>query len=693
MTDHQCLIFKKTRSSSSFEPTGAVIERAIRSIEPHNTRASLLYEGVHFERLVEHVGKYPTRRRKSLARIYGAKGERPEEIARTWCEEPERVREAARQRLGSDKAMRALRDLAFDHDITIPIDWVDGATKKSLDALGLIEPLGAGGLSHIENSMPAGLAAILSPMFDGVRTTLPLLLGATEVETVKRIAANHGLDPEIHHIPLALALSEMLSEIEVIEDFAESFTDVEVVGPAMMALELGGLCYWQEIFGYDLDGAGDDRKVVAFMKPDERHTERDIAETLLDHGICFRVDSGTEYSMLVVPEELWVPLWELGRRWLLEWTYSTWQMADEQGARRSVPSGFDAHAALKLLVCSADARDLPSAPGDLDLPQLEKFEALGWGGEGDWARAHRLGWELGVWTDDDGRAEFNQAAATLLDQPRATFVRSVLLEWVTGYVGAWADADLANAIGLDELWRAEVVKRLMARGEFAPAWMHFSGLPSEQTGAGCLRTVSAEDPDDLLLFEMGLANGLVWTEKLMWLDLLSLLADDCWYPLGQLVGLMQMSASVSVFGQLLHVLENPNAGYYVPVQRASFLIDPHHEDALRDWLENVIREILEPLGVARMNDDLVWLDTATLRIPTPPGLTDEGREQFMRDIFADASLEFRVPTMAPPPLRPVPQPTADDGIPVSSPLGVIRTAAAGREIKSFDGRTITLVED
>lgn len=650
----------------------------------------LHYEGAHFTRLVEHVASYPARRRKSLARLYGARGDRAEEIAVTWCEDPARVRRVAMERLSTDRGRAVLKDLAFDHDIVIPIDWVDNSVKKALDTLGFIRPLGTGGLTHVENTMPAALAAILSPLFDGVRTTLPLLLGAADVETVRRIAENHGLDPDNHHIPLALSLSEMLSEIEVVEEFAESFeTDVEIMGPAMMALELGGLCFWQEVFGYDLEQPGDeDRKVVAFMRPDERHAEKDMAETLLDHGICFRVDGVGEHEMLVVPEELWMPLWELGRRWLMEWTAGSWAVTAEQGVRRGKPSPADAHVVLKCLICEADAGELPASPDAVDAGILDRWSGYEAGDPDLWSRAHRLGWELGFWTDDDGRARFNPTAESLIDEPRVSFVRTILHEWVTGYVGAWSDARLAQAIGLDEVWRTELIRRLVERGDFAPVWMHFEGLQPQQTGSGCLRTASAEDPEDLLIFEMGLANGLVWTEKLMWLDLLSLLESGCWYPIGHLVGLMQLAASVSVFGQLLHVLESPQAGYYIPVQRASFLVDPHHEDALMAWVSDVVDAVLEPLGVAIRDGDSVWLESQSLRIATPPGLTDDGRQRFVQDIFADPEIDFRVPSADGPALRPVPSGMDEGVVDLSLPIAEIRDAVDGKSILDFDGKVL-----
>lgn len=647
--------------------------------------------GTHRSNLVDHFSAFSATQREEIAQLWGCPGTSPEALARYVFDAPDKVREVVADQVASDEdARRLMEELAYDHDLPLDIGWSSLGARKTLTQAGLLAPVTREGRPG-EGVMPAALAVTVAPFIRGVRTTIPTLLGALDHEYVERVAGAYEVvgTTDMEKI---LTLSEWLSQPDRSEDLAAIVPNPEYLGAALMALELGGVCYWQEVFGHDLhENPEFGSNVVALMRSDERDYERHMADTLMDYGLIFRVEEPDRAPLAVVPEELWSALWTIGRNWMMDWTASIIDDANDAAVRRSVDaSDVDLQAALKWFACEADRGRVRMSGGYMDDETQSRLVSVGGHDTKFWAERLEVALELSaLHVRRTGHAVENPTFRRVLDLPRSAFIRQVLFDWCTGYVGSAADGRLGRALGLDDTWRREVVKFLRQRGEFVPLWMEHEGVDQETTGSGYIRNTGDTEPDRLLM-EIGLVNGLVWSAKLVWLDLLSFLPDDLWYPTTTVAELLQISTGLSTFGQLIHVLEEPNMGYYLPVQRASFLSDTFHTPEFESWIIEVVEHLLAPLGVARMSEDqsTIWLQTSHLRVESPPGLADDQREQLLREIFQDDQLEFRVPKASPNRLHRVDEPPEGDAIDLDLPLDVVRRWLNEREIVGFDGKRL-----
>lgn len=646
----------------------------------------------HYEALVDHFAAFTKGQRSELSVLYGTSSAAPSDLARKFLESPELVRELVEKEvLVEPDAHQLMEELAYDHDLLIDISWSGRPARRKLTSIGLLAPPVEAFGAH-QNQVPAAIAAIVAPYLRGMPATAPTLLGQAAPEHVDRVARAWGVEGATL-IETILALGEHLADPSRAQDLPAILGAPEYVGAALMVLELGGACFWQEVFGHDLDQNpefGDN--VVALMRSDDREMEREIAETLLDYGIIFRLDEPDRAPLAVVPEELWSALWSIGRMWMLEWISVSFDDTAEQAVRRATDdSVVDYQAALKWFACEGDREHLSMSKDGTRLATeaVSRLVEVGGHDEEFWTERVGLALELSALRRRrTGALVENPTFRRVVDLPHGPFVRQVLFDWCTGYVGAAPDANLVQAIGLDEVWRKEAIRFLMTRDEFVPLWMNSEGLDPLSTGCGAIRTAGDSDPE-LLMMEIGLTNGLVWSAKLVWLDLLSLLESQMWYPRSMLVELMQLATGFAIFTQLIHVLEQPNAGYYLPVQRASLAADQFHQTHFDAWVSDIVRDLMEPLGVARSaEDDLVWLDSSNLRVESPPGLPDSTREQLMREVFDDPTVEFRVPSQPAGRLHRIDDVPGGRSIDLDRPLQTIRDWLGDRRITRFDGRRI-----
>lgn len=648
--------------------------------------------GTHRERLIDHFAAFTASQREALAERWGCGSPAPVALARFVYDSPERILAFVRSELtGDGAALDLLEDLVLDHDIPLDIGWSDRGTRSRLAELGLLAPSASGRHRPGQGELPGALASVLSPIVTGLPTTLVTLLGREDDETVDRIARSWGVVGTTR-LEKILTLSEWLSSPDRVEDLADRLPSPDYLGAALIALELGGICFWQEVFGHDLhENPEFGGNVVALMRSDERDYERHIAESLTDFGLIFRIDEEGQAPLAVVPDELWSVLWAIGRSWLVEGVGYTVGDAIEQAVRRPKENeGADLQATLKWFSCEAARGSFTAPAGTVSDETMSRLIEVGGHDARYWAERVDLALELSALRiRRNGEAAENPAFQRVLDLPRSAFVRQVLFDWCTGYVGGAADSRLSRAIGLDDTWRREAVRFLRQRSEFVPLWLEHEGVESELTGSGYIRNAGDSEPEQLMT-EIGLTNGLVWSAKLVWLDLLSVLEDDLWYPADVVAELAQLATGFATFGQLIHVIERPNDGLYLPLQRASFLADPLHSPEFHAWFDDAVLHLLEPLGVARLSEDRhqVWLQTSHLRVESPPGLPDEQRELIMREIFGDPEMEFRVPQAVPNRLHRVDDPTEAGGIGLDLPLDVVKRWLADRDIVSFDGRRI-----
>ncbi len=649
----------------------------------------------HRERLIEHFASFARQERDALVRLYGAPTSNPDDLAEHFITAVDHVREVLLRELKVDSdAYRLMEDLAYDHDLLVDVSWSGRSARRRLFELGLVARPDTTHRAH-QLEMVAAMAAVVAPLLRGMTTTIPTLLASRDAAYIARVAKSWDI-----HAPTpleqVLRLSQHLASPDRGEDLVELLGAGDYVGAALMALELGGACFWQEVFGHDLDQNPEfGGNVVPLMRSDEREYERHIADTLLDHGVIFRLDEPDRAPLAVVPEELWSTLWTIGRAWMMEWTAVTFSDLSEGGQRRSLDvEPVDYQAALKWFVCEADRGSLAVADVGLTDGSIDRLVEVGGHDRDFWSGRTRLAIELSALRPRrSGEVVENPTFRRVLDLPRMPFIRQVLFDWCTGYVGFEADRGLCGAIGLDDTWRLEVITMLTQRKEFVPLWMQHPGVEARTTGCGCIRNAGDSEAEQLMM-EVGLTNGLVWSAKLVWLDLLSFLEGQMWYPRALLVELLQLAAGFAIFSQLTHVLEEPNMSYYLPVQRASLACDEYCLPQFEGWFDTIVQGLLVPLGIGVLSEDgqYLWLQTAGLRVESPPGLPDDTRERLMQEIFADDALEFKVPVQAPSTLHRINEAPVDNWIDLDRPVQTIRAWLGDRAIARFDGRKL-FVED
>lgn len=668
------------------------------------------WKGYHYRRLVQHFESFSAFQLKRLAKVYQCPEASAEGLATSWCMQPDRVREHIDHKLRGTPAWDAVEQLVLDHDIPVLLDWLDGHTLRQLIDVGLVrDQIDAISLED-QFFLPGAIAALMAPLMTGVRPSLLVLLGRAPQEVVESLTKRYEL-PFSPGLTSVLAMSELFMDPSSLDRIVGSLPEPEWLGGALIVLELGGVCYWQEVFGAELDDdddssspsgrspkglgsvgpSGGGGKVVPLMTVADRMQERDIANTLIEIGLIHRFDDPVgHYPLVAVPEELWQSLWMMGRMWLLEWAEGTFHAIEDSATRADAPATFvgGLQSCAKWLATEGSLAPLTLDPGEepciTSLRSKSKVE-----GE---PSTPQLGLmvELGLFELKEHALLLQPEAPNLLNLPRQSFAREVLARWAGCHLGRHVDARLSQAIGLDETWRKQVLEAMLRDDEVPLPWLLSEGLTSEMTGAGYLRALDSSSPE-LLSMELGLVNSYIWSSKLVWLDLLSMLQQGSWYNLSLLFELIQLVCACSLFEHLAHVLEYTGMAQYLPVQRASFLTDSFHSDAFEAWVRDIFTHLLVPLGVAVWSDDgqRVCLDVKQLRIPTPPGLPDEDRVNILRDIFQDPELEFKIPTATHAVFGLVSDPP-EGSISLNDSLESLIERVQGWLIGSYDGKYLAL---
>ncbi len=652
------------------------------------------FEVPHFDALVAHLDTFAPHQRRALAARCDADSETSEAIARRWCVAPETLRDSVRACMTSAHLRTLIEDLVLDHDLPVGVAWAGRKSLRQLVDLGLLPP-DAGRGEERAAQLPGVVAAILAPLVSGVRPSLPILLGRMEHEGVTHLADLYGI-PAGPHMLLILEIIDYFLTPGIGEAILAELPEPDWLGGALMAIELGGMCYWQEVFGAELDDPltphdDDGGKVVPLMREVDRRQERDIAQTLMELGVVFRLEGDDlEYPMLAVPEELWHAIWSIGRNWLMDWVANSFATLEEGAIKRpfDFPRDDTLLERLKWLGCEVAQREISVPLPEAEAEHLASISALT---TRQCRQAVSLGVEIGVF-EHDRRGVLSTDAEQLatLDAPHQSFARRMLRKWTMGLIGSSSERFVSQAIGLDEQWRGQVLgMELELLDDRLPAWLFHEGVDSQVTGAGYLRSLEVSTPQ-LLTFELGMVGSYLCCLKILWLDILSLLDDRRWYSLGAIQELLQLSAGLTLFSHLAHVLEHPSLTHYLPVQRASFLTDPVHTSAFDRWAEAIIHEVLEPLGVAHLDEELVWLDTRPMRIANPLGMFDEQRVVVIREILNDPEFAFTIPNGSGNGLRSITTiPDPEEGaIALEAPMASILDAVDGRRIVRYDGSQI-----
>lgn len=639
--------------------------------------------------LVAHLASYTAKQRIEISRLYEAPS-KVEELADFLIAHPEHVLETARKEIESSLAWRLVEEAVLEHDLGLDLDWAPVKHHRLMIRLGLLRPK-RDGQGKSWAVMPGALAAIFADRVTGQRSSLVILLGRAPEERVSDLAKEWGLSTEGSKVEQILRICDHFAREDMVMDLLEALPNPDWIGDAMMVMELGGVCYWQQVFGVDVEANGQESdNVVPLMRLSERRQQREIAEALTDLGVLFRLElEGMDYPMVAVPEELWSGLWQLGRQWLMEWAAQAEEVVEQTGmGRKNGKPPVDLQAVLKWFLCE-------ELQWDSEGLTAETREKLAANYHGDQKPHWEDWWELAqefrvLWADPTGEVAPGIEAPSLLRLSREQFQREGLREWCMGYGASLADAHLGEAVGLDDPWRRRAMKALKKNGDWVPLWMELEGVESTTTGGGWLRE-SGTGPEEIVLYEAGVTTAFVLMTKLTWLDLLSLLDKERFYSVKGLVGVLQSVAGLSMFSQLGLVLEQQPAAIYLPFQRASFMMDQRHQPRFEEWVKDIIDHLLIPLGVASYgeDEDLVWLDTAALRIDNPPGWPPEQRHDLMTALFGN-EVEFELPEQKANGLRQVAPTVSDEAnqVSVQMPLDEILEAAVGREVIGFDGEVL-----
>lgn len=645
----------------------------------------------HAARLEEYFSTFSAPARRKMKTAYGLMNAEPETIAKFWLRSPDKVRDVVREKVKSSVAWRVISEAALEHDLGLAVDWVPKKERKQLEDLGLMR--------CIEDSdgfpialMPAPTAAIFADQVTGHRGSLVLLLGRAPKEKIDEIGDTWFVDPELSWLEKILQISEQMSVPSGIEDILESLPSPGWIGDAMMVMELGGLCFWQQIFGYDIDPDEEGReKVVPLMRRDERQYQQEVAETLMSLGILFRLDGpDLEYPMLAVPEELWMGLWDLGMQWLTEWVTQGIDSLETSAGGISPLERRSLQPTLKWLLCEAKANRLTWEGKGFSEKSQKTLEPV-YEGDTKWQQWADFGFQYRIFSPGEAIEEKERQiskgheARSLLDRSRLGFFRECILEWCVGYNCGSADRLLGEALGIDEEWRQRALALVERHAEMFPMWMTYPGVETSSTGGGWLRE-SDTGTDQAIVFESVVASTFVTTTKLGWLDMLSLLEPDRLYSLPALAELMQCCAATAMFTQLGVVLGQQPAAVYLPFQRSSFLMDELHFSRIEEWVKEIFDELLVPLGIAHWEGTMAAFEPAALRIQTPAGWPEEERLSFVHEIWGDELL-FDIPDGRDAGLREVATVAKEQEgkISIYLPLEELLKKVEGKRVNSFDG--------
>ena len=648
------------------------------------------WQSVYFQDLVRHFELFSQTERERLARLYLSERDTPEALAMQLCLYPERLEELFERHRVSTQALELLAGLAVEHDLPV---HVHGAQGDNMDALRELRDLGLlvwephsakvvgrsnlrriGLAKPLQVTFPGAFVLALPELFEPSRPSLFLLSTLLSGEEVRDLGARHDIAAGSRVVVL-IELAEKFKSEGFIEQLIDRFEEPDTIGLAITALELGGMCYWQDIFGFDgnentEDSTSEDEaravggerdatqeqeeggkvaKILPLVKDDMVRLQQSASKMLQDYGIIYKFDvEEYQYAMLAVPEELWMNLWTLARNWILGWIDHTFQDLDETAISQSqlepefdkrTPQRAEEWVRLVIAVLAAQPRkktmSLEAIANalrelDMDIP-FAAVETL-----------VLLGATLEIFTVVDGGEHVSLAddASTVLEQRSVELVQNMLRSWSMGRSTFALERHIGLAAGLDESWRpvaieivTAVLEEQMQGGQDLPLWMAHPGVEHELTGMGYLRDIE-HVVEEMVCAEFSIANSVINTTRLLWFDLLHLLDEERWYSITALADLLQFVLAVSLFQHLAHLFDHPELSQYVPLQRPDYLTLPMHVDGLHAWTQTILEELLEPLGLAMVQGERVRLRTRHLKIEGPEDFDHKLREQFIENVFS-----------------------------------------------------------
>lgn len=606
------------------------------------------WEGPHFQELVAHFALFEPEERSRLARLYQASGDEPRALAMSVCVSPERIEELIGSHELSEQAAELLLGLGLEHGAQVHVNGVGGNLHilMELRDLGLLAwetPVSED--EPIAVIFPGVFAAAFAHLEPPSRPSFFLLSGLLSTQEVEQLAKSHKVSSG-PRLVMIMEIAQRFADERFMESLLPTLDDPDHVGPAITALELGGMCYWQDVFGFDDETSPPtltgEAKVLPLMRDGALRSQQDMAAQLLANGLIFKFSlPDSEFPMLAVPEELWLNLWVLARDWLMGWfehTYSevrdgsTTQRDHDELWAASSPELFK-HRMLWIVAVAHQRRRHPEG-----IDALATSLATQSSHDASMCKAWvELAVRLGLLVDPNA-LRVSDATADILEKPAREISRLLLSMWCVGHSTPRLERHLGLAVGLDEMWRQQarglLVNVLSEQGELEmlSAWLESEGVEHDMTGMGYLRDLD-EQFDELLLAEFSVANSIINYTRMLWLDVMSTLDEDQWYSQRKLGELLQFVLALSLFHHLAHLFEHPELSQYIPVQRPDYLTLPVHTGALLEWSDTLVEELLVPLGLATVVDGRVRVRARSLRIEGPPEMTHEFRERFMNTLL------------------------------------------------------------
>ncbi len=627
-------------------------------------------DNIYMDEVETHFESFDENARTALQNLYGARSNSPQSLGAALCTTPHTL-------FGNLEEMFSLQgwelasELALEHGVDIDIAWATKEARESLKLVGFISPDARPG----EANLPAIFAAIIAKKLNHPPTTLITLLGGEEDTRILELANWYGVGDKNAMLSL-LNLSEFFSTLEGAEAIAARLGNLEFLGAAFMIIELGGICFWREIFSNDAAEKTDD-KIVEFVSNEDKVFEQAMTETLMHAGVLFRVENDP-MALAVVPEELWNGLWSLGNEWIQEWSRTSFfDLQSNSSPMQTASESLDFQSTLKwiaLELSKNEGLDVSDLESKLPEPLQQYF-----------SKYLTFADKVRVFKTPE-RTALNESFLPTLDLQPDLFSTEMLNEWVCGFVeigDVEDDVSFSTMMGLDETWREYAHDFLKEMNDFVPPWILKSGVPTNETGHGYLR--DEELGDEEIQLEVTIVNRIFQRSKLLLLDLMSLLKRDVWYSSSSLSEVFQMCCSASIFSHLSAVLNDPSLRLYIPLYRASFVGGELESGRAFDkYISNVIRDLFHPLGIVEISDTCFKLKSRPLVISSLV-FSDEERRQTIDEIF-EGEFEFSL-------VPPKPKPNffqVSEGLSITKPLAVLFAESEGSKIASFNGRFVSL---
>ncbi len=646
----------------------------------------------YLDELVLHLSELPEVKHRGLARLYGVERPTSHELAELILARPAPVRRAVESRVRGAQGWHFFREMVINHNRAVGVGGASRLQRAPLEELGLVAT-GVDEQGRQVATMPAGMAMIFAEEAQGHRASMPLLLSMQSEQEVRRLAEVWGIDASGSMGATILELADWYRSDEALEAIIAKLPDEDWLGDALTVLELGGTCFWPQVFGFDAEDHGPQgsNNVVPLMDRGMRRQQQQVAEKLLELGVLIRFELEVDEllpPLVSVPQELWGDFADKGQQWLEGWVHQALAGASHHGSPTSsslAPGGLNGVA--KWLCLEAEAGHLEVDENRLSAESEQHLEQT-YGGQRPFDGERIVQWmrHIKVLEADEGQLRVNDGKAAGLDEDKGLFEEALISNWVAGSTGSGADEKLAQAIGLDSDWQHHIRSRRQIFGALMPQWMEVDGVATEATGAGCLRDPGM-GPKEVMQYELMMTIKYAARTKLLWLDAMSRLPKGKAIPQIGVVDLLRTSAAYCCFEQIREVLRSHPSQIYLPFQRASVLMDPRHLQAMEAWVEDVFQRLLVPLGVADWDgeQEVVRLNHEALAIDLLPEWVCDDAPRASQAIF-EAFDEQHDEGPAAVSLRAVEGgEEAAEGVPVTWALEELRHRLSGRPIASFDG--------